>query len=105
MCEELNKDSIAQWIFCRLVGSRKEGTGLQVLEASQGGLHPAAGARCEVINLFSSVLYFVCVFLNLLICLLLGNFGFELNFKFMPLGLYHFCFFQCFERFYRLYFD
>ena len=46
MCEGLNKDSIAQWIFCRLVGSRNEGTGLEVLEASQGGLHPAAGARC-----------------------------------------------------------
>ena len=46
MCEGLNKDSITQWKFCRLVGSRKEGTRLQVLEASQGGIHPAAGARC-----------------------------------------------------------
>ena len=46
VCEGLNKDSIAQWIFCRLVGSRKEGTSLQVLEASQGGLHPAIGVRC-----------------------------------------------------------
>ena len=30
----------------RLAGSNTEGTGLQFLEASQGGLHPAAGARC-----------------------------------------------------------
>ena len=49
MCEILNKDSIAQWIFCRVEDSfsySTEGTDLQVLEASQGGLHPAVGARC-----------------------------------------------------------
>ena len=46
MCEGLNKDSIAQWMFCRIAGSSTEGTGLEVLEASQGGLHPTAGARC-----------------------------------------------------------
>ena len=46
MCERLNKESIAQWIFYILAGSSTEDTGLQVLEASQGGLHPAAGARC-----------------------------------------------------------
>ena len=32
--------------FCRLAGRRKEGTGLQVPEASQGGLHPTAGTIC-----------------------------------------------------------
>ena len=41
-----NKDSITQWKFWKLAGSSIEGTGLQVLEASQGGLHPVAGARC-----------------------------------------------------------
>ena len=41
-----NKDSITQWKFRRLAGSSIEGTGLQVLEASQGGLHPATGAKC-----------------------------------------------------------
>ena len=43
MCEELNKDSISQWIFCRVADSfsySTEGTDLQVLEVSQGGLHP-----------------------------------------------------------------
>ena len=57
-----NKDSITQWKICRLVGSKEEGTGLQVLEASQGGLHPAAGAKCKVMNLFSWILYFDCHF-------------------------------------------
>ena len=41
-----NKDSITQWKFCRLAGRSIEGTDLQVLEASQGGINPAAGARC-----------------------------------------------------------
>ena len=51
MCEGLNTDSIAQWIFCRVVdsfSSSAEGTDLQVLEASKGGLHPAAGAKCYI---------------------------------------------------------
>ena len=45
-CEQQNKDSMTQWKFCRLEGSSTEDTDLQVLEASQGGLHPGAGARC-----------------------------------------------------------
>ena len=37
-----------------------EGTGLQVLEASQGGLHPAVGVRCYSLFLFSHFEAFAC---------------------------------------------
>ena len=64
MCEGLNKYSISQWIFCRKIDSfsyNTKGTDLQVLEASQGGLHPAAGAICYSLFLFSIFESFSCL--------------------------------------------
>ena len=43
-----------------------EGTGLQVLETSQGGFHPAAGARCYDWILFLVFLVYVCYFFRIL---------------------------------------
>ena len=70
-------------------------------------------------NLFSLAFIFCLCFLNLLIFLLLGDFGLEFKLEFMPLGLHHFWFFPMFskltyskilrrvhfEGFYRVYVD
>ena len=64
-----------------------EGTGLQVLEASQGGLRPVAGTRCYSLFLFSIFEPFSClknmiflIVLNFLHWFLLKYFDFRLMF-------------------------
>ena len=62
VCKGLNKDSIAQWMFCRKKAVLvTKGTSLQVLEASQGGLQPVVGARCYSMFLSSIFEPFSCL--------------------------------------------